>query len=86
MSVVEADLDDDGGLGEEAYLDALVERAPPAATLLNDVGRLQIVKGFVVFAAPDDAPRRARPPCFTPLPKGSSHTTIRNNALAWLVS
>ena len=56
MSVVEADLDDDGGLGEEAYLDALVERAPPAATLLNDVGRLQIVKGFVVFAAPDDAP------------------------------
>ena len=29
MSVVEADLDNDGGLSEEAYLDALVQRAPP---------------------------------------------------------
>ena len=55
MSVVKADLKDDGGLGEEAYLDALMERAPPAATLLNDVGHLQIFKGFLVFAAPDDA-------------------------------
>ena len=55
MSVVEANPDDDAGLGEEAYLDALVDRAPPAATLLNDVCRLQIFKGFLVFATPDDA-------------------------------
>ena len=55
MSVDEADLHDDGGLGEEAYLDALVNRAPPVATLLNNIGRLQIFKGFLVFAVPDDA-------------------------------
>ena len=53
MSVVEADLDDDGDLGEEAYLDARVQRAPPAVSLLNDVGRLHMFKGFLIFAAPE---------------------------------
>jgi hypothetical protein len=51
MSDVEANLDNDGGLSEEAYLDALVQQAPPAVSLLNDVGCLQIVKGFLIFAA-----------------------------------
>ena len=55
MSVVEADLDNDGGLSEEAYLDALVQRAPPIVSLLNDVGCLQIFKGFLIFAVPDEA-------------------------------
>ena len=55
MSVIEADLDDDGGLSEKAYLNALVQRDPPAVSLLNDVGRLQIFKGFLIFAAPDNA-------------------------------
>ena len=42
-------------LSEETYLDALVQRAPPAVSLLNDVRRLQIFKGFLIFAAPDGA-------------------------------
>ena len=54
MSVVEAYLDSNGGLGEEVYLDVRVQRAPPAATLLKGVGRLQISKGFLVFAAPNN--------------------------------
>ena len=54
MSAVETDLDDDGGLRSEAYLDALVDRAPSVDSLLNDVRRLQIYKGFIVFAPPDD--------------------------------
>ena len=45
MSVVEADLDNDGGLGEEVYLDALVQWAPPAVSLRNNIGHLQ--KGFI---------------------------------------
>ena len=54
MSVVEADLDDGGGLSEEAYLDARVQRAPPAVSLLSDAGHLQISKGFLISAAPDE--------------------------------
>ena len=50
MSGVEADLVDDEGLQLESYLDALAVRAPSADSLLNDVRRLQIFKGFVVFA------------------------------------
>ena len=50
MSSVEADLEDDSGLQPESYLDALAARAPSAESLLNDVRRLQIFKGFVVFA------------------------------------
>ena len=42
MSAVETDLDNDGGLRSEAYLDALVNRALSADSLLNDVRRLQI--------------------------------------------
>ena len=42
MSAIETDLDDDGGLRSEAYLDALVDRAPSVDSLLNDVRRLQI--------------------------------------------
>ena len=64
MSVVKADLGDDGGLCEEAYLDVRAQQASSAVSLLSDVGRLQIFKGFLILAAPN----RARPPCFTPLP------------------
>ena len=56
MSIVEADLEDDAGLQPEPYLDALAARAPSAESLLNDVRRLQIFKGFVVFATSENAP------------------------------
>ena len=55
MSVVEADLDDDGSLSEEVYLDALVQRVTPAVSLFNNVRRLQIFKGFLIFATLNDA-------------------------------
>ena len=55
MSVVEADLDNDGGLGEEAYLNVLVQRAPHTVSLPNNLGRLQLFKWFLIFVAPDDA-------------------------------
>ena len=57
MSSVEADLEDDAGLQPESYLDALVVRAPSAVFPVNDVCRLQIFKGFVVFAPPESVPR-----------------------------
>ena len=55
MSIVEADLEDDAGLQPESYLDALAARAPSAVSLLNDVRRLQIFKGFIVFVPPGNA-------------------------------
>ena len=54
MSAIETDLDDDGGLRSEAYLDALVDRASSINFLLNNIRRLQIYKGFIAFAPPDD--------------------------------
>ena len=54
MSAIETNLDDNGGLRSEAYLDALVDHAPSVDSLLNDVRRLQIYKGFIAFAPPDD--------------------------------
>ena len=55
MSVVEADLDNDGDHRAEAYLESLIARDPSVVSLLNDVRRLQTCKGFLVFAAPDDS-------------------------------
>ena len=37
MSAIETDLDDDGGLQSEAYLDALVDPAPSVDSLLNEI-------------------------------------------------
>jgi hypothetical protein len=54
MSIVEADLEDDAGLQPESYLDALAGQAHSVESLLNDVRRLQIFKGFVVFAPPEN--------------------------------
>ena len=54
ISVVKADLDDDGSLSQEAYLYALVQRAPPAMSILDNISHLQIFKGFLIFAAPDN--------------------------------
>ena len=37
MSAIETDLDNDGGLPSEAYLDALVDRGPSVNSLLNEI-------------------------------------------------
>ena len=55
MTDVEADLDNADGLKSDFYLAALIARAPPVASLLSDVRRLQIFKGFLAFAAPDNS-------------------------------
>ena len=55
MNAVEADLDGAGELSKEVYLDPIAQRALPAVSLLNNVCRLQIFKGFLIVAAPDDA-------------------------------
>ena len=51
----EADLDEDGGLCPEDYLDALVARTPSVESLLQDVRRGHLFRGFLAYSSPDNS-------------------------------
>ena len=49
------DLDEDNGFTAEDYLNTLITKAPTVASLLHDIRRLSIFKGFFAFVFPTNS-------------------------------